>query len=136
MYYSFNISCYLYMGSTDFLMLFCYKRNMFVLMNTIYKQEKNFYLNLWLVSHNFRNSSTSTLHQLQETARDCNGKSLEGENLEMSPSLHLLLQFQRLLVARIFSMEVNITAKPAETKEEEDFTKPSSEIGIVLVFSD
>ena len=47
----------------------------------------------------------------------------------MSPSLHLLLQFQRLLVARIFSKEMAVMTKSAETKEEEDFAKPTSEIG-------
>lgn len=49
--------------------------------------------------------------------------------MEMSPSLHLLLQFQRLLVARIFSTEMAVMTKSSETKEEEDYVKPTSEIG-------
>ena len=76
-----------------------------------------------------RNSSTYTLAQLQEVARDSGGKSPDGELMEMSPSLHLLLQFQRLLVARIFSKEMAVMTKSSETKEEEDFAKPTSEIG-------
>ena len=62
-------------------------------------------------------------------ARESGNKSPDGEMIEMSPSLHLLLQFQRLLVARIFSKEMAVMTKSAETKEEEDFAKPTSEIG-------
>ena len=77
-----------------------------------------------------RNSTTFTLAQLQEVARDSGGQSPDGDMAEMSPSLHLLLQFQRLLVARIFSKELAVMAKSAETKEEEDVAKPTSEIGM------
>lgn len=82
-----------------------------------------------LPSNTNRNSSTFSLAQLQEVARDMGGKSPEGDAPEMSPSLHLLLQFQRLLVARIFSKEISTLSKPAEGKEEEDFSRPTSEIG-------
>uniref|UniRef100_A0A2C9K806 HECT-type E3 ubiquitin transferase n=1 Tax=Biomphalaria glabrata TaxID=6526 RepID=A0A2C9K806_BIOGL len=57
---------------------------------------------LQLIHQLFRNSSTHTLTKLQEEAK-CGGiKSPETESPENSPSLDLLLQFQRLLIARIF----------------------------------
>ncbi|KAK7486952.1 hypothetical protein BaRGS_00021768, partial [Batillaria attramentaria] len=87
---------------------------------------------LQLIQQLFRNSTTYSLAQLQEIARDSGGKSPEGDPLEMSPSLHLLLQFQRLLVARIFSKDHGTIVKSTEGKEEEDFTKLTSEIGLEM----
>ncbi|XP_012936715.1 E3 ubiquitin-protein ligase HERC2 [Aplysia californica] len=57
---------------------------------------------LQLIHQLFRNSSTHTLSKLQEEAK-CRGmRSPDGDSPENSPSLDLLLQFQRLLIARIF----------------------------------
>ncbi|GFN81530.1 E3 ubiquitin-protein ligase herc2-like, partial [Plakobranchus ocellatus] len=69
---------------------------------------------LQLVHQLFKNSSTHTLSRLQDEARNFSSvgggglgiaKSPESEHppSESSPSLDLLLQFQRLLISRIFS---------------------------------
>ncbi|KAL8607282.1 hypothetical protein ACOMHN_047613 [Nucella lapillus] len=88
---------------------------------------------LQLIQQLLRNSTTYTLAQLQEIARDSGGKSPDGGELtDMSPSLHLLLQFQRLLVARIFSKEMAVMTKSADTKDDDDFSKPTSEIGLEM----
>ncbi|KAK7097783.1 E3 ubiquitin-protein ligase HERC2-like isoform X3 [Littorina saxatilis] len=87
---------------------------------------------LQLIQQLLRNSTTYTLAQIQDIARDSGGKTPDGEMMEMSPSLHLLLQFQRLLVARIFSTEMAVMTKSSETKEEEDYVKPTSEIGLEM----
>ena len=50
--------------------------------------------------------------------------------MEVSPSLDLLLQFQRLLVSKIFSKETNGIARVLDDKVEEDLSKPTSEIGM------
>ncbi|CAG5129600.1 unnamed protein product, partial [Candidula unifasciata] len=61
---------------------------------------------LQLIHQLFRNSASHTLSKLQEEAR-CGGlKSPESESPENSPSLDLLLQFQRLLISKIFQCKV------------------------------
>ncbi|XP_059157195.1 E3 ubiquitin-protein ligase HERC2-like isoform X2 [Physella acuta] len=57
---------------------------------------------LQLVHQLFRNSSTHTLTKLQEEAKCVGIKNPDSETPENCPSLDLLLQFQRLLVSRIF----------------------------------
>ncbi|KAL5011340.1 hypothetical protein ScPMuIL_009891 [Solemya velum] len=56
---------------------------------------------LQLIQQLLRNSSTHSMSKLQDIARDGVMK-IEEDIAETSPSLDLLLQFQRLLIARIF----------------------------------
>ncbi|KAK6172413.1 hypothetical protein SNE40_016067 [Patella caerulea] len=87
---------------------------------------------LQLIQQLLRNSSTHSLSKLQDIARSNNGKSPDGEQKETTPSLDLLLQFQRLLISKIFIKETNSLSKILEAKEDEDNMRPSSEIGLEM----
>ncbi|ESO89418.1 hypothetical protein LOTGIDRAFT_218809 [Lottia gigantea] len=62
---------------------------------------------LQLIHQLLRNSSTHSLSRLQEIARNAGAKSSDSEQKETTPSLDLLLQFQRLLISKIFIKETN-----------------------------
>ncbi|XP_048243824.1 E3 ubiquitin-protein ligase HERC2-like isoform X1 [Haliotis rufescens] len=87
---------------------------------------------LQLIQQLLRNSSTHTLSKLQDVSRDSTLKSPDAEPVETSPSLDLLLQFQRLLVSKIFVKETNEISRILDVKDDEDPSKPSSEIGLEM----
>ncbi|XP_021378315.1 E3 ubiquitin-protein ligase HERC2-like isoform X2 [Mizuhopecten yessoensis] len=62
---------------------------------------------LQLIQQLLRNSSTHSLSQLHNLDRDSGLKMDDTDSKEASPSLDLLLQVQRLLVARIFPQEMD-----------------------------
>ena len=74
---------------------------------------------LQLVQQLLRNSSTQTSQSLQEAFRTANrDDALPDAPAVNSPSLDLLLQFQRQLVAKIYALETNletaIASKPGK----------------------
>lgn len=73
---------------------------------------------LQLIQQLLRNSSSHSQLLLHEFSRDAIFKMDETVMKEVSPSLDLLLQFQRLLVARMFPKENGVPASPTELDSE------------------
>ena len=65
----------------------------------------------------FRNSSSHSLSKLEDLSPENLLKSEEGEAVDTSPSLDLLLQVQRLLVSRIFPRDSDSVAVGLESGE-------------------